>query len=92
MDEKIKIVIQGKEYTSLEDVPEEYRPLIEAQLKAAVEMAAKGPGQNISVKKTFTIKLGESKEQGSPITPGANLIWLLVPLALLAWMFYRMFF
>ena len=92
--ETTKITINGQVYARIEDVPEKYRALIQAQMKLALERAAAGlPAANISVRKE--IHLGSSSSDADPSVsvsrPGANLLATFVSLALFAFLLYMMF-
>ena len=69
--ESLKITINGQTYQSLDEVPEQYRELIQAQMKSAMDQAAGNPKVNISIKKTFRIggKIDPTSPQADPLSP-----------------------
>ena len=68
-DEKFKITIDGVEYGRIEDVPEQYRSVIQRQLESVrtTTQAAEASASGVNVKKhfNFSINIKHSMAPGS---------------------------
>src|SRR5690242_11923518 len=92
----IRIVINGQQYNSLDEVPAELRALFEKNLQEGLAQAQEHPGQNVRIQKSFKFTTKLSQGPGA-IGPGSflpfpfNLFALGIGAAALLYVFVKMY-